>query len=246
MEASPDVHLAQPAIDLIKDPAKARIKISVRPESVAMIDMAKLKNERVEFLTAMSNFLQSAAPMMEQEPGAKPFLLQMLQWGLAGFKGSSEIEGILDKAIEAAQNEPEKPDPQQQAEQMKAQVELQKIQAKAQADQQLREQDKIADIETAQAIHQFKMIELQATSAVKMAEIQSKAQADAMLEQIQSQINIDQAVQTAGAESQKDQIEAQLEAGKMVTQTMLKLKEIQAASDAKVSEAKAKPAKESE
>ena len=239
MEASPDVHLAQQAIELIKQPEEARIRVSVRPESVAMADMGKLKNERIEFLGAMSNFLQSAAPIMEQEPGSKPFLLQMLQWSMAAFKASSEIEGVLDKLIEASQNEEQeqKPDPEAQ----KAQAELSKIQAKAQADQQLREQDRQADIETAQAIHQFKMIELQAASAVKMAEIQAKAQADAMLEQIQSKINVEQAVQTAGAESQKDQIEAQLEASKMVTQTMLKMKEIQANSAAKIAEAKARP-----
>ena len=103
MEHSMDAELLQPAVELLKQPDMAHIRIKVRPEQIAMIDYAKLKVERTEFLTAMATFMQSAGPMLEVEPSSMPVLLQMLQWTMAGFKGSNQIEGVLDKAVEAAQ-----------------------------------------------------------------------------------------------------------------------------------------------
>ena len=102
-----DPELIEPAIELLKNPAKARLSVKIRPESIAMVDYAALKNERTEYITALATFLQSASPIMESEPAAKPFLLQLLQWGLAGFKGAGQIEGVLDKAIEATQKQAE-------------------------------------------------------------------------------------------------------------------------------------------
>ena len=101
---SMDVELIGPALEIIKNP-EMPFRVAIRPESVAMVDFAQLKNERTEFMSALSMFLQSAGPMMEKSKASTPYLLKMLQWTMAGFKGASEIEGVLDKAIEAAVEE---------------------------------------------------------------------------------------------------------------------------------------------
>jgi hypothetical protein len=59
---------------------------------------------------------QSMIPMLQERPELEPLALQLLQWGLAGFKGSSEIEGLVDNAIDDAEKQPEQgnqPDPEQ-------------------------------------------------------------------------------------------------------------------------------------
>ena len=56
--------------------------------------------ERTEFLNALAVFLQSSAPIMQLEPSATPILLELLKWGLAGFKGGQEIESVIDAAIQ--------------------------------------------------------------------------------------------------------------------------------------------------
>ena len=114
-------------------------RVEIKPESIAMIDYAQLKSERTEFLTAMATFLQSAAPLIEKEPGAAPFLMEMMKWALAGFKGSQQIEGVMDKAIKQmpeALKKPKQPqeNPKLQEINAKASAEQQKIAAKAQAD----------------------------------------------------------------------------------------------------------------
>jgi hypothetical protein len=64
-----------------------------------------------------------------------PYLLQMLQWAIAGFRGGSTIEGVLDQmvlsATQAAQQAamtPPPPDPALQVAQVKAQAEQGKAQ----------------------------------------------------------------------------------------------------------------------
>jgi hypothetical protein len=224
MEFSMDADLLQPAIELLKQPEMAHIRIQVRPEQIAMIDYAKLKVERTEFMTAMATFMQSAGPMLEVEPSSMPVLLQMLQWTMAGFKGSAQIEGVLDKAIEAAQkkaqeaaeNPPEDPAAAEaaakQAEaQQKLNGELQKIQAKAQADMALRQQDMQADIQTTMAATQAKLQEVEANHAANMREIKAKMQADVLLERVQNQGNIEVNQAAADAEMEKDMLSRQLD-----------------------------------
>ena len=253
LQNTPDAELLPQAIELIKNPDQARIRVAIRPESVAMVDYAQLKNERTDYINALSTFMQSAAPLMDQDPSAKPFLLQLLQWGLAGFKGASEIEGVIDKAIEAsqeqAQQQPDKPDPemmklqaQQQLEQAKLQGQMQVIQAKLQADMQLRTQDEQSDIQTAIAQHQIKMAEIDADMQNKLAEIEAKMRADVMVEQVQAEANMAQTSQAAQSEVQKDALGTEMEIQKETAKTALKMQEISAAASAKIKEAKARPA----
>ena len=217
MQHSFDVKLLPEAIQLIKQPGKARLRIAIRPESVAMVDYAQLKSERTDFLTAIGMFMQSAAPIMEQEPASKPTLLQLLKWGLAGFKGASEIEGVMDKAIEdsiKAQQEAEKnpePDPETAKEEAKVQGEMQKIEAKGKMDMQVRDHDKAADMETAQMQGQLDQQKISAETESNMQEIQLKGQVDVQAEEAKSQSNARQSVTGTQAEAEKDNLKTQLE-----------------------------------
>jgi hypothetical protein len=136
-----DADIAMQAVQLIKSEISC-YRIEVKPEAVSMTDFAQLKAERTEFLASVSTFLQAAAPLMQAVPDSMSFLLEMLQWSVAGIRGSSQIEGVLDKAIQqaemakqqqAANPQPPPPDPKLQAVQAKAQADLQKTQADLQA-----------------------------------------------------------------------------------------------------------------
>ena len=134
-----DAQLAPQAAALIKS-AGAEYRVEVKPEAVSLQDFAALRNERTEAMVGLSTFLQAAGPLMQQMPAAAPYLLQMLQWSFAGFRGASVIEGALDQAIAKAQQAasqpqaPAPPDPKLLAQQMKGQQDMQKVQAELQAD----------------------------------------------------------------------------------------------------------------
>jgi hypothetical protein len=235
------------AVALIKKPKVARLRITIRPESVAMTDFAELQNERTAYLNAISTFMQSAAPLIETDPAAKPFLLQLLQWGLAGFKGSSEIEGVIDKAIEAsieeAKNAGDKPDPEQQKMQQAMQLEDKKhqskmteIQAKSQADIQMRNTDLQADIQTEMARHKAKMAEVQASSQGKLTEINAKYETDVSLEEIQAGLNIQQSQSQQEGEIRKDAATASFDIQKEQEKTRLKIREMTVGTAGKIKE----------
>lgn len=240
MQYSNDAELLPQAIALLKQPDMAHIRIQVRPEQVAMVDYARLKVERTEFLNAMATFMQSAAPMLQQEPGSMPFLLQMLQWTMSGFKGSAEIEGVLDKAIEqaqqkaqqAAENPPEDPAAKEaemkaQEAQQRLQGDIQKIQAKSQADMAMRQADLQADIQTENARLQAKLQEITANHQANMAEIEAKMRADVLKEQVQVEGNLQQTEATAEAEIGKTAAVNELDIDKRLKEAEIAIAEDQ-------------------
>lgn len=144
-----DLDKVGPAIQLMQS-QDVKWRVNIKPESIAMVDYAQLKSERTEYLTAMATFMQSGQAVAKEMPGSIPILLEMMKWGMAGFKGSDYLEGTMDKAIELANNAPppgqddgkaqegqvklQLEQMKQQTAQMKIQGDIQKIQIKAQAD----------------------------------------------------------------------------------------------------------------
>lgn len=143
LKAFDDHAAVQRAVDLIKSDL-LMYKIEVKPESVNLTDFAAVKQERTEVITTIATYFQAAAPLAQGMPEATPYLLEILQWLVAGLRGSSQIEGVLDKAVTAAQQaqqqraaNPQPPPPDQK---------LLAIQAKAQADMVKGKQDLENDI----------------------------------------------------------------------------------------------------
>lgn len=211
------------AIQLLKNFSSARLRVEVKAESMAMVDFAAKQAERTEFLTALATFMQSASPLMEAVPGATPYLLQLLQWGLAGFKGSKDIEGVLDKAIDEAsqQGQNDKPDPEKVKGEMAMQLQQMKHQQAMQLEQ-LKTQNKQAEM---QADLQADIAKIQADMQADIEQIMIKAQADADTEYATSEINAQQQMAGVAAEIQK-----------MTLQTELKIQEIMAAHQTKMKE----------
>ena len=231
------------ALSLIKQPDAARLRVTIRPESVAMVDYAALKEERVSFMNALATFMQSAAPLIEADPAAQPFLLQLLQWSLSGFKGSQEIEGVIDKAIQASleaqkkkAQQPEQPDNKVQEIQAKGQIEIEREKLKQQGDLQLRQLDMQADMATSQREHQQKMAEIMTQFQAKLGEIDAKMRADITTEQVETESNLKQVQATAGAEIQKDLISAELESAARQEDTANEIDKIAADAQASITQ----------
>jgi hypothetical protein len=159
---TPDAPYAQAAIQLIKDEKLAEYRISVEADSMAAMDWAAERDAAVQFMQGLGAFISQVSPVAQSTPGAGPFLLRLMQWAVAKFRVSTEIESVLDQAIGAMnqqlQNPPQpQPDPQllleaekiksneriamlesqsdEKVAALKASVELQKIEMQAKFDQ---------------------------------------------------------------------------------------------------------------
>jgi hypothetical protein len=129
-----DKWLIGPALELMQSP-DVKWRVSIKPEALSMIDYAQLKSERTEFIMGMAQFMQSAAPLVTTVPESMPIVLNMLKFGMAGFKGSDYLEGALDQAIDLAKKAPPGGDDGPSPEEMKLELEKMKQQGAQQKQQ---------------------------------------------------------------------------------------------------------------
>jgi hypothetical protein len=199
----PDLPLVPKAIDLMQSEDFAW-RVDIKPESLAMVDYAQLKAERTEFLTAMATYIQSAQAAVQQIPGSLPLLLEMLKWGMAGFKGANYLEGIMDQAIEKAvdaANQPQQDDAakQQQADQqlaqMEHQMEMTKLNTKSQLDMQVQQQKAQAAMQQEMLDHKNKMQQEMVEHQNEMAKLKAEFEADIQLvmQNLQADLNTERA-----------------------------------------------------
>ena len=153
-----------------------------------MVDYAQLKEERTSYITALATFMQSAAPLVQMDPQATPVLLEMLKWGLAGFKGSNEVEGVLDQAIKTMQSAQGKEEGQEEPspEQIKAQQQAEKLGFEKY------KLEESAKLEREKMQHQREMAGMEAQ--INIEQTQVEAQKDLQKEQAQFEFNIEEEI----------------------------------------------------
>ena len=127
------------ALQLMRQESTSNFRIEVTTDSMIYQDEQQEKADRVEFLTAVSSFIQTVAPMVEQAPQLTPMLMEMLKFGTTAFKAGKQLEGIIDDTADkfreeakAKEGQPPQPTPEMQKLQMQAQMEQAKMQAQQQ------------------------------------------------------------------------------------------------------------------
>lgn len=132
-----DAEFAGPALELLKSEVGFEWRILITADQLAQVDYQMEKTDRIELLTAVSQYLAQAGQMIQNQPASGPLLVAMLKWAVSGFKGARDIEGMLDKELDnmvrmLAQGGGQQPDP----EAAKAEAEMAKIEAQTGAVQQ--------------------------------------------------------------------------------------------------------------
>jgi hypothetical protein len=143
MQLSPqDQALIPQALELLKNEPAKNFRIEVTSDSMIYQDEQQEKQDRVEFLTAVSQFMQTALPTAQAAPELTPLLMEMLKFGVTAFKAGKGMEGLIDETADKfrqqakdAEGQPKPPSPEMQKLQMQSQIEQAKLQAQSQAKQ---------------------------------------------------------------------------------------------------------------
>jgi len=106
-------------------------RIEVAADSMVYLDEQAEKEARVEFLTATGTFLEKIVMSLASVPKEMvgpllPLLLEMLKFGVTGYRVGKSMEGIIDQATQQLiqlAGQPQAPDPKQMEEQIRAQIE---------------------------------------------------------------------------------------------------------------------------
>ena len=112
-------------LDLLKEPSWEDVDrvirqdmprcfiIDIETDSTIKVDQDAEKAARTEFLTAVSTFLQASATI--QIPEMKPLLMEMLMFGVRGFKAGRELESVFQNTMDKmkkADEQPQQPNPE--------------------------------------------------------------------------------------------------------------------------------------
>ena len=143
MQLSPqDQALIPQALQLLKDEPAKNFRIEVTTDSMIYQDEQQEKQDRIEFLSAVSGFLSQAVPAAQATPELTPMLVEMLKFGVTAFKAGKGLEGLIDETADkfrqqakAIEGQPKPPSPEQQKMEMQMQMEQAKMQAQAQSKQ---------------------------------------------------------------------------------------------------------------
>jgi len=207
MQLSPqDQMLVPQALALLRNEMAKNFRIEVTSDSMIYQDEQQEKQDRIEFLGAVSSFIQSALPTAQQAPELTPLLMEMLKFGVTAFKAGKGMEGLIDETADKFREQAKAMEGQQKPpsiEQQKMQMDMQLAQAKMQSEQQQSQVD-------AQIEQQKLQMQMQIEQA-KMQAIYEQSQLNAQFEQqkIQMQIELEKAKQEYQA--QENQLKFQLE-----------------------------------
>jgi hypothetical protein len=118
---------------LIRNDTARAFRIDIETDSTIKTDQENEKQMRIEFLGAVSGFMQQA---MTVPPELRTLSMEMLMFGIRGFKVSREIETSFETAMREIRKAEDNPQPEQpDPEALKAQAEQQRTQAMMQLEQ---------------------------------------------------------------------------------------------------------------
>jgi len=209
IEYTESAPFADAAIELLKNFRSAEYRIEIGEETLSLADYNAERELRTEYLTAVGQFISQAGMILEARPDAIPFLLKMLAWVTASFWGGSDMETVLDQAIQVASQPLPPKDDGSAAE---AQVDLQKTQM---SEETKRNSDNI----------RMQIAQLQTESAERIA--QTNNETKVMLEVMQAQLEAKLA-DAAGEQQQRSQeFEMILEKMRLAQEATAKLLDIE-------------------
>ena len=201
-----DQQLIPQALQLLKDEPAKNFRIEVTTDSMIYQDEQQEKQNRLEFLSAVSGFLSQAVPAAQATPELTPMLVEMLKFGVTAFKAGKGLEGLIDETADkfrqqakAAEGQPKPPSPEQQKMQMEMQMEQAKMQA-TQASEQAKAQAEAQKLQMESQIEQQKM---QMQMELEKAKQEYQAQENQLKFQLENDRNEREAQFTAQLEQMK-------------------------------------------
>ena len=184
---TPDAQFAPQAIALLKNEPLRNFTIDIETDTLVQLDEQNEKQSRMEFLNAAGGFLSQAVQATQANPDLAPLMMQMLLFGVRGFKAGRELEGQFEQTmqqLDQAQKQRMAQPPQPTPDQIKANAEAQKAQMDLQIEQtrvQLEQQKAQFEVQLQQSKMQFEQWKAQLDSETKKEIAQLQANTDLRL-----------------------------------------------------------------
>lgn len=202
-----DQQLVPQALQLLKNATLRDFRIEVTADSMIHMDEQQEKQDRMEFLQAVSTFMSKAVSV---PPELAPLAVEMLKFGVTGFKVGKSLEGTIDQELDRMreankQPKPPKQDPEIEKIKMQAQIEMQKLQLQ----DKLHERQLQMDAQLEQAKQSAQAQQNQHQQGLESQRAEQQAQIDAQLKAHEATIKAQAEAQKADFERWKAQLDAE-------------------------------------
>jgi len=185
---------------IIRNDTARNFRIDIETDSTIKTDQENEKKARTEFLGAVSGFMQQS---VNTPPQLQGLMMQLLMFGIRGFKVSREIETAFEAAMRDMRKNEDKPPPPS-PEEIKAQAENERTKI----DMQMAQMKHKSDMEMLQAKSQSDMQKAQMDKEMSQVDIELKRM-DLMAKQIELEMKkVEASVQGGASESSPDVMSA--------------------------------------
>lgn len=158
-------------LEFVRNGVTRRFRLDIETDSTVAGDEAQEKQDRTQFIQSISTFITAWGPIIQQAPMLAPLAGQLLLFGVRAFPVARELENVIEEAMDAIQqqaNQPRQPPPPSPDEQLK----LESTKIKAQAEQQKAQMD----MQSTAAKHQMDMQQAQTDHEIKMRTMNQEMQ----------------------------------------------------------------------
>ena len=187
-----DQQLIPQAIDMLKNNPMRTFRIEVATDSMLYQDEQQEKEDRVAFLGAVGTYLERATQAAQaMPPEATPLLMDLLKFGVTGYRIGRTIEGEFDNVVDAIKEQAKQPkQPKPDPEMMKIQMEAQARQAELQSEVQARDHEIQLEAQKQQAQAENDMRERQHKAELDQALARQKLEFDTWKTQLENETKI--------------------------------------------------------
>jgi hypothetical protein len=177
-----DQALVPQALALLKSNVTRMFRIEVATDSMVFQDEQQDKADSMEFLNAVSGFLEKA---VQAPPALAPLLAELLKFGVRQFRAGKNVEGAIDNAADRMKELANQP--QQDPNAAKAQAQVQTTQIQEQSAQQQTAMQEQAETQRQQMQQQHEQ-QMAAIDAQRDAQLQAmQQQHEAQMQMVQQQ-----------------------------------------------------------
>lgn len=184
---------------VLRDKGARCFRVDIETDSTIKADQEAEKASRIEFLTAAGGFIQQAAQI--PVPELQPLLMEMLKFGVSGFKAGRELESEFKTAMEGIKKKAEQP-PAPVEDPAAAQAA-----AQASVDAEMKQMEMQGKIQESQAKLQLEQAKLQYQGEIE----QFKAAQAKELEQMRQEYEFAREQMKQVAETQRIELKAKLD-----------------------------------
>jgi len=187
-----DQQLIPQAIEMLKSNPMRTFRIEVATDSMLYQDEQREKEDRVAFLGAVGTYLERATQAAQaMPPEATPLLMDLLKFGVTGYRVGRVVEGEFDNVVDAIKEQAKQPkQPKPDPEMMKIQMEAQARQAELENQTQMKAQEIQLEAQKQQAQAENDMRERQHKAELDQALEKQRLEFDAWKSKLENETKI--------------------------------------------------------